>query len=65
MNYLLQVAPRTLGAPTPMQKSYLNNENKKPNNTTLPQRSKLTSQSPALGRRNPNRLADDSPAPSR
>lgn len=62
---LQKVAPRTLGAPTPMQKSYLNNENKKPNNTTLPQRSKLTSQSPALGRRNPNRLADDSPAPSR
>ena len=55
---LQRVAPRSIGIPTPMQKSYINNENKKP------AKSKLTNQSPAVGRRN-NRVADESPAPTR
>ena len=62
---LQRIAPRSIAAPTPMQKSqksYINNENNKPGGNG--NRSKLTSQSPAVGRRN-NRVADESPAPSR
>merc|ERR1711971_1155025 len=68
---LQRVAPRTLKAPTPMQKSQqsynLNNESpSKMPMPTQPNRSRLTMQSPAIGRRNSNnRVADESPAPTR